>query len=47
MRRFVDSWGPNDEPVDINDDLYCKKCDIRWLEEDGPHEFFNQQESKR
>jgi len=40
LRKFVDSYGPNDEPGDINKDLYCPKCDIRWQQEPGPHDFW-------
>jgi hypothetical protein len=39
VRKFVDSWDANDNPADVNEDLYCPKCDIRWLKEHGPHIF--------
>ncbi len=29
--RFVDSWGPGDVPDDVNEDMVCRTCDIRWV----------------
>ena len=38
-RKFVDSWGPHNEPCDVNEDLYCPKCDVRVSASPGPHTF--------
>ena len=39
-RKFVDSWDTKTgEAEDVNEDLYCPKCDIRWSPESGPHQF--------
>lgn len=40
LREFVDTWDKDDKPMDINKDLYCPKCDIRWHGEPGPHDFY-------
>jgi len=37
-RTFVDTWEKN-KPMDVNKDLYCPKCDIRYGLEEGPHDF--------
>jgi len=29
-RKFVDSWNERGEPVDVNEDLYCPNCRLRW-----------------
>jgi len=39
-REFVDCWNTQTgEPTDVNKDLYCPKCDLRWAPEEGPHNF--------
>ncbi|MEM0095710.1 MAG: hypothetical protein QW660_03645 [Candidatus Bathyarchaeia archaeon] len=40
IRKFVDTWDAEDNPLDVNEDLYCPKCDIRWIPERGPHHFY-------
>lgn len=40
LRKFIDGWDAEGKPMDINEDYYCPKCDIRWLREDGPHNFY-------
>jgi predicted RNA-binding Zn-ribbon protein involved in translation (DUF1610 family) len=40
MRKFVDTWDSEGKPHDINENLYCPKCKIRWLDESSPHEFY-------
>lgn len=39
-RQFVDSWGPDKEPEDINEDWYCVNCKQRWASTPPPHHFF-------
>ena len=29
-RKFVDSWNEKGEPVDVNENLYCPNCGLRW-----------------
>ena len=35
MRKFVDVWDENmkPQPQDVEEDLYCTKCQIRWIKE--------------
>ena len=40
VRKFVDAWDAEDNPTDIFEDPYCSKCDIRWMAQVGPHDFF-------
>ena len=42
FRVFVDAWDAegNPSPSDIFKDPYCPKCDIRWMAQPGPHDFF-------
>ncbi|MEM1540820.1 MAG: hypothetical protein QXJ07_05510 [Candidatus Bathyarchaeia archaeon] len=40
VRKFIDTWDCENKPLDINEDFYCPKCDIRWLRESGPHNFY-------
>jgi len=42
LRKFVDSWDSENKPCDINEDLYCPKCQIRWLSEHPPHHFYKE-----
>jgi len=39
-KKFIDSYDADDQPADVYSDLYCPKCDLRWLWEPGPHDFF-------
>lgn len=37
VRLFIDSWDVvRNKPMDINYDLYCPKCNLRWLKEEAP-----------
>jgi hypothetical protein len=40
VRYFIDTRDFEDKPCDVNWDLYCPKCDLRWMDESGPHEFY-------
>jgi len=40
LRLFIDARHVDDTPSDVNEDLYCPKCDIRWSQELGPHNFY-------
>jgi len=42
LKSFIDARDFEDKPSDINEDLYCPKCDIRWVQEPGPHEFYEE-----
>jgi hypothetical protein len=41
-KKFIDGWRPNNEPTDVNEDYYCPKCEMRWMEDAGPHKFFEE-----
>jgi len=47
VRKFVDAYNADDTPsqADINEDLYCTKCDVRWHCEIGPHDFYVEKET--
>jgi len=42
IRKFVDACYGDGRPCDVNEDLYCQKCDIRWEATPGPHDFFKE-----
>jgi len=40
IRVFVDCWNTKTgEPTDLSKDFYCRRCDLRWSPESGPHDF--------
>lgn len=42
LRKFVDSWSiKTKKPKIVNEDLYCPKCKLRWMDFVGPHTFFS------
>ena len=40
--KFVDARDSEDKPCDINEDLYCPNCGLRWAQTPPPHEFFRE-----
>jgi len=47
LKKFVDAWNEDNTPskADINEDLYCPECDLRWAPEYGPHNFAELEET--
>ena len=43
-RAFTDSWNAENKPADVNEDLYCPNCGLRWAKTPPPHEFFKEAE---
>lgn len=44
-RKFVDSWDVNKlKFVDLNEDLYCPVCGLRWAKTPPPHQFLKEAE---
>jgi len=40
FRTFIESWDNKGKPEQVSKDPYCPICDLKWLAEEGPHDFF-------
>jgi len=36
-RKFIDTWNAQGKTEEINEDLYCPNCKVRWIPEQGHH----------